>query len=57
MNILIYLFGGIIIIIVGLLLIFQSLQLGAGIGAIVFGVLLVALYLYHRLKKQPHKNL
>ena len=57
MNILIYLIGGIIVIVVGLLLIFQSSQLGVGIGVIVFGLLLVALYLYHQFKKQPHKNL
>ena len=48
MNILIYLIGGIIVIIVGLLLIFQSSQLGVGIGAIVFGILLIVLYLYHQ---------
>jgi hypothetical protein len=57
MNIFIYLIGGIIVIVIGFLLIIQSSQLGAGIGAIAFGILLVALYLYHRLKKQPHKNL
>ncbi len=56
MNILVYLIGGAIVIVVGLLLIFQSSQLGVGIGAIVFGVLLVILYLYHRIKKQPHNN-
>jgi hypothetical protein len=57
MNIFIYLIGGIIVIVIGFLLIFQSSNLGVGIASVVFGLLLVGLYLYHRIKKKPHKNL
>ena len=55
-NILIYLIGGIIVVIVGILFIVQTSDLGAGIGSIVFGILLMILFFYHWKKQQFNKS-